>query len=73
LTASAQERPQGLVGGDGGAGGRQDQHRAREDRPPPHREGVSTIVPNCLPSASRACAANALRDGLRDVHLDHYL
>src|SRR5262245_28062497 len=29
LTASAQERPQGLVVGDGGAGGRQDQHRTR--------------------------------------------
>src|SRR5262245_27075171 len=57
LTASAQERPQGLVVGDGGAGGRQDQHRAREDHPPPDREGVSTIWPNCLPSASRADAA----------------
>src|SRR5262249_56290184 len=39
LTASAQERPQGLVVGDGGAGGRQDQHRAREDPPPPPPPG----------------------------------
>src|SRR5262249_5700115 len=57
LTASAQERPQGLVVGDGGAGGRHDQHRAREERPPPQRQGGSTILPNCGPPATRAYAA----------------
>ena len=29
---------------------------------------MSTILPHCLPSVSRACAANALRHGLQDVH-----